>query len=85
MVSEAIVVTIDSEEKIWIDGEIVDQRTLRPTLERLHAANPESALVIHADTTAPPFSAMMIVVIAADSVGVRSGLEGVSIAPRSGA
>jgi biopolymer transport protein ExbD len=80
LVSEAIVVTIDSDQKIWIDGEIVDQQTLRPALERLHAANPEWTLVIHADTASPPFSAMMMVMLAADSVGIRSGLEGVSIA-----
>jgi biopolymer transport protein ExbD len=35
MASDAIEVTIDSEQKIWIDGEIVDQQTLRRTLERL--------------------------------------------------
>jgi biopolymer transport protein ExbD len=80
VVSEAILVTINSQGEIWIDGEIVDRQALRPTLQGLHAANPEWPLVIHADQSSPPGSAMLAVMDAAHSVGVRSGLEGVSIA-----
>jgi len=44
-----ILVAITPSGQIWIDKRQVDVRSLRANLERLHAENPQGAVVIQAD------------------------------------
>jgi len=44
-----ILVAISESGQIWIDKRQVDVRALRPNIERLHAENPQGAVVIQAD------------------------------------
>lgn len=44
-----ILVAIDANNNIWIDGRKVDIRSVRPNIERLHAENPQGSVVIQAD------------------------------------
>jgi len=44
-----ILVAISENGEIWIDKRQVDVRQLRPNIERLHAENPQGAVIIHAD------------------------------------
>ncbi len=45
-----ILVAITPSGQIWIDKRQVDHRSVRANLERLHAENPQGAVVIQADT-----------------------------------
>ena len=45
-----ILVAITDNGQIWIDKRQVDPRALRANIERLHAENPQGAVVIQADT-----------------------------------
>ncbi len=45
-----ILVAITSTGQIWIDRRQVDPRAVRANIERLHAENPQGAVVIQADT-----------------------------------
>ncbi len=45
-----ILVAITPSGQIWIDKRQIDIRALRANLERLHAENPQGAVVIQADT-----------------------------------
>ena len=45
-----MLVAITPSGQIWIDKRQVDVRALRANLERLHAENPQGAVVIQADT-----------------------------------
>ena len=44
-----ILVAITENDQIWIDRRQVDPRSIRPNIERLHAENPQGAVVIQAD------------------------------------
>ncbi|MEX2523647.1 MAG: biopolymer transporter ExbD [Gammaproteobacteria bacterium] len=44
-----ILVAIDADNSIWIDGRRVDIQSVRPNIERLHAENPQGSVVIQAD------------------------------------
>ena len=44
-----ILVAITSTDQIWIDRRQVDVRAVRANIERLHAENPQGAVVIQAD------------------------------------
>jgi biopolymer transport protein ExbD len=44
-----ILVAISESGQIWIDKRHVDPRALRANIERLHAENPQGAVVIQAD------------------------------------
>jgi biopolymer transport protein ExbD len=44
-----IMVAITATGQIWIDKRQVDPRALRANIERLHAENPQGAVVIQAD------------------------------------
>jgi len=44
-----ILVAITNNDQIWIDRRQVDPRSLRANIERLHAENPQGAVVIQAD------------------------------------
>jgi biopolymer transport protein ExbD len=45
-----ILVAITESGQIWIDRRQVDVRAVRANIERLHAENPQGAVVIQADT-----------------------------------
>ena len=45
-----IIVAITADNQIWIDRRHVDEKSLRANIERLHAENPQGAVVIQADT-----------------------------------
>ena len=47
-----ILVAISETNEIWIDRRRIDPRAVRAVLERLHAENPEGAVVIQADKKA---------------------------------
>ncbi|MEE8235836.1 MAG: biopolymer transporter ExbD [Gammaproteobacteria bacterium] len=47
-----ILVAISESNEIWIDRRRIDPRAVRAVLERLHAENPEGAVVIQADKKA---------------------------------
>lgn len=47
-----ILVAINEANEIWIDRRRIDPRAVRAVLERLHAENPEGAVVIQADKKA---------------------------------
>ncbi|MCB1877717.1 MAG: biopolymer transporter ExbD [Chromatiales bacterium] len=47
-----IMVGIDARNQVWIDRKVVDIRAVRANIQRLRAENPESAVVIQADTNA---------------------------------
>ena len=44
-----ILVAISASNKIWIDKREIDVRAVRANLERLHAENPEGAIIVQAD------------------------------------
>ncbi|MDX1694911.1 MAG: biopolymer transporter ExbD [Ketobacteraceae bacterium] len=44
-----IFIAINEYDEIWIDKRQVDVRALRAIIERLHAENPQSSIVIQAD------------------------------------
>ena len=44
-----ILVAITADDQIWIDRRQVDPRALRAHIERMHAENPQGAVVIQAD------------------------------------
>lgn len=45
----SILIAIDRNNTIWIDGRQIDPRSMRPIIERLHAENPKGSVVIQAD------------------------------------
>ena len=42
----AILVIIDNQDRIWIDGQQVDIRAVRPNIQRMYAENPDRPVVI---------------------------------------
>lgn len=66
----AILVAIDAQNRIWVDRRAVDLRRLRPNIERLHAENPQGALVIQADRLATT-ETLVAVMDAARAAGVH--------------
>ena len=44
-----ILIAIGANNDIWIDRRMVDIRSVRPNIERLHAENPQGSVVIQAD------------------------------------
>jgi biopolymer transport protein ExbD len=44
-----ILVAITANNQIWMDRRMVDPRAVRANLERMHAENPQGAVVIQAD------------------------------------
>jgi len=47
-----ILIAIRENDEIWIDKRQVDRRAVRANVERLHAENPEGAVIILADENA---------------------------------
>ncbi len=50
--SVSIMVAINQEGKVWVDKREVEVRTVRSIIARLHAQNPEGAVVIQSDKKA---------------------------------
>lgn len=48
----AVLVAINADNSVWMDGRRVDIRSVRANIERLHAENPEGAVIIQADELA---------------------------------
>ena len=66
-----ILVAISAENQIWIDRRQVDPRALRANIERMHAENPNGAVVIQADTESKN-GLLVLVMDAARQAGVKS-------------
>ena len=64
-----ILVAISQSNQIWIDKRQVDPRALRANIERLHAENPQGAVVIQADEESKN-KLLVLVMDAARSAGV---------------
>lgn len=47
-----ILIAIRDNDEIWIDNRQIDRRAVRANVERLHAENPEGAVIIVADEDA---------------------------------
>jgi biopolymer transport protein ExbD len=47
--SANILVAIGASNEIWISGRRIDPRAVRANIERMHAENPEGAVIIQAD------------------------------------
>ena len=64
-----ILIAINEKNEIWIDRRMVDVRSVRPNIERMHAENPQGSVVIQADKKS--FTETLIQVMdAARSAGV---------------
>jgi len=70
-----ILVAITPSGQIWIDKRQVDVRALRANLERLHAENPQGAVVIQADVDSK--NGLLVAVMDAAKL---AGIDNVSIA-----
>jgi len=44
-----IKIAIDANDVIWIDRRQIDERSVKPMLERMHIENPQGALIVQAD------------------------------------
>lgn len=47
-----ILIAVTAQGEIWLDKQVIDIRSLRGHLQRLHAESPESSAVVLADTHA---------------------------------
>ncbi len=70
-----ILVAISENNQIWIDRRQVDPRALRANIERMHAENPNAAVVIQADEE----SKNKLLVLVMDAARL-AGVKNVSIA-----
>jgi biopolymer transport protein ExbD len=66
-----ILVAISENNQIWIDRRQVDPRALRANIERMHAENPNAAVVIQADEESKN-KLLVQVMDAARMVGVKN-------------
>lgn len=70
-----ILVAISANNEIWIDKREVDVRAVRANIERLHAENPEGAVIVQADKDSK--NGMLVQVI--DQIRL-AGVNNVSLA-----
>ncbi len=66
-----ILVAISEDNQIWIDRRQVDPRALRANIERMHAENPNAAVVIQADEESKN-KLLVLVMDAARQAGVKN-------------
>jgi biopolymer transport protein ExbD len=66
-----ILVAISAENQVWIDRRQVDPRALRANIERMHAENPNGAVVIQADEESKN-KLLVMVMDAARQAGVKN-------------
>jgi biopolymer transport protein ExbD len=74
-ISEAILITIDADDKLSIAGQAVDPRSMRAHIERLHAENSDWPVVIDPN----PASTTKMLVAAMDAARA-SDIPNISIA-----
>ena len=70
-----ILVAISADDQIWIDRRLVDPRALRANIERMHAENPNGAVIIQADKKST--NGLLVQVMDASR---QAGVKNVSIA-----
>jgi biopolymer transport protein ExbD len=70
-----ILVAISADDQIWIDRRHVDPRALRANIERMHAENPNGAVIIQADKKST--NGLLVQVMDASR---QAGVKNVSIA-----
>jgi biopolymer transport protein ExbD len=70
-----ILIAISPEGDVWIDKRRVDVRAVRANIERLHAENPQGAVVVQADKDSK--NGVLVQVLDAAR---QAGVEDVSIA-----
>ncbi len=66
-----ILVAISEDNQIWIDRRQIDPRALRANIERMHAENPNGAVVIQADEESKN-KLLVLVMDAARMAGVKN-------------
>ncbi len=66
-----ILVAISENNQIWIDRRQVDPRALRANIERMHAENPNGAVIIQADEESKN-KLLVLVMDAARMAGVKN-------------
>jgi biopolymer transport protein ExbD len=74
-----ILVAISNDNNVWIDKRRIDPDAIRPNIERLHAENPEGAVVIQADKQST--SGLLVKVM--DQIRL-AGISNISIAAQPG-
>lgn len=77
--SDSIIVAIKPDGEIWVDRRVVDIRSVRANIERLHAERPEDPVVVIADQV----SRTGLLVQVLDQVR-QGGVQNVSIAAAEG-
>ena len=70
-----ILLKIDATNKIWLDGRQIDARAVRANIERLHAENPEGAVIVMPDNESATET-----LIAVMDASRQSGVYNISIA-----
>ena len=75
-----IFVAINAEGDVWIDKRLIDIRSVRTVIARLHAENPEGAVVIQSDENARTKDLVSVM----DQIRL-AGIEKVAIAALVGA
>jgi biopolymer transport protein ExbD len=73
--SGSIIIAIRPDGEIWVDRRVVDIRSVRANIERLHAEKPDDPVVVIADQTA--HTGLLVQVL--DQVR-QGGVQNVSIA-----
>lgn len=73
-----IMIAVTENSEVWVDRQRVDRRSVRGHVERLHAENPEGAVVILADDA----SRTGLVIEVLDQVRL-AGVENVAVAASS--
>lgn len=75
-----IFVAINAEGDVWIDKRLIDIRSVRTVIARLHAENPEGAVMIQSDENARTKDLVSVM----DQIRL-AGIEKVAIAAQAGA
>lgn len=73
-----IFVAINADGDVWIDNRLMDIRSVRTVIARLHAQNPEGAVVIQSDENARTKALVSVM----DQIRL-AGIEKVAIAAQS--
>ncbi|WP_029920239.1 ExbD/TolR family protein [Nevskia soli] len=73
--SSSIVIAISGDGQIIVDHKIIDQRSVRANIERLHSQRPDDPVVVAADQAAP--TGILVDVI---DQARQGGVQNVSIA-----
>lgn len=74
-----LIIAINKAGEIWIDNQLVDLKTIRAHIERLHAQNPEGTVIILADKESQTGTAVDVL----DQVRL-AGVTNVAIAAERG-